>query len=228
MIGYLNANAGAVTGIATIALLLVTGWYAWTTRALLFEAKQSRLLSNEPRVVAYLRVHETHSNTVQLCIANLSGAAATGVSVLVNRITAWPEQFDLQDSNVLRDLSFMRPHEVLKFDLGVGPDLFQDDSPAVFEAVINYASLDGRIFQNQYRLAVESVTGFANWQIYGMDDVARRLKEISDTLKAFTGINRLKVETYDTRDREEERRIRDAQRETFMRRQNPPDNPESD
>jgi hypothetical protein len=53
MIEYLNHNAGAVTALATIALLLVTGWYAWTTRALLMEAQQSRLIANEPRIVAY-------------------------------------------------------------------------------------------------------------------------------------------------------------------------------
>jgi len=38
MIHSLNQNAGAVTALATLALLLVTGWYAWTTRALLREA----------------------------------------------------------------------------------------------------------------------------------------------------------------------------------------------
>ena len=67
VIECLNHNAGAVTALATIALLLVTGWYAWTTRALLMEAQQSRFIANEPRIVAYLRTHEVHTNIVQLC-----------------------------------------------------------------------------------------------------------------------------------------------------------------
>lgn len=37
MIEYLNQNGGAVTAFATIALLGVTGRYAWITRALLLE-----------------------------------------------------------------------------------------------------------------------------------------------------------------------------------------------
>lgn len=126
----------AVTGLATVALLLVTAFYAWVTYRLLGETLQSRLSANQPRVVAYFRVNEVHPNIVQLHIANLSGAAATEVSASIEKTTEWPEQFDLQDSKILRDLSFMRPHEVLKLDLGIGPDLFRNKVPAEFRMVI--------------------------------------------------------------------------------------------
>jgi len=200
MIGYLNHNAGAVTALVTIALLLVTGWYSWTTRALLREAQHSRLIASEPRVVAYLRVNEVHQNIVQLCIANLSGAAAVGVSAMINKITEWPDHFDLGDSQILRDLAFLSPHEVLKFDLGMGPDLFRNGEPAVFQSVIKYKSLDGRQFSFNEPLKVASVDGFATYRIYGVDDVARRLEEIAETLASFTGLKRLKVETYSAAD----------------------------
>lgn len=201
MIEYLNENAGAVTAVATIALLVVTGWYAWTTRALLEEAKQSRLVAGEPRVVAYLRVHEVHQNIVQICIANLSGAAAVGVSASICKITEWPERFDLDDSKILRDLSFLSPHEVLKFDLGIGSDLFQEGEPAVFQANVKFEGLDGRKSAFDSTLKVESVVGFASWRIYGIDDVARRLEKISDTLSGFADSRRLKVDTYNAADR---------------------------
>lgn len=218
MIDFLNDNGGAVTALATVALLLVTGWYAWTTRALLREARQSRLMASEPRVVAYLRAHEVHQNIVQLCIANLSSAAAVGVSASVRKVTDWPERIDFGDSKVLRDISFLRPHEVLKFDLGMGPDLFRDDEPAVFQASISFEGLDGREFSFESTLKVESVAGFASWRIYGIDDVARRLEDIAKSLHhGFTGWHRLKVETYTAADREEERRRREEQRQENLR-----------
>lgn len=226
MILYLNQNAGAVTALATIALLLVTGWYAWTTRALLREAQQSRLMASEPRVVAYLRAHKVHSNIVQLCIANLSGAAAVGVSASVDKVTEWPDRFDFGDSKILRDLAFLRPHEVVKFDLGMGPDLFRNDEPAVFQAAVRFEGLDGRHFSFENTLKVESVAGFATWRIYGIDDVARRLEEIVKTLAGFTGFRRLKVDTYSAADREEENRIRDEQREQLRQQQAVQKNPE--
>jgi len=156
--------------------------------------------------VAYLRAHEVHSNIVQLCVANLSGAAAIGVSAALEKVTTWPARFDFGDSKVLRDLAFLRSHEVVKFDLGMGPDLFQDDEPAVFQIAIKFESLDGRHFAFDDTLRVESVAGFGSWRIYGIDDVARRLEEIAKTLASFTGFKRLKVDTYNAVDREKERR----------------------
>lgn len=219
MIAFLNSNAGAVTALATVALLLVTGWYAWTTRALLREAERTRLMAGEPRVVAYLRVHEVHTNMVQLCVANLSGAAAAGVSASIEKVTEWPLEFDLEGSRILRDLKFLRPHEVLRFDLGSGPDLFMGNETAVFSAHVAFESLDGRKFTFGDTLEVESVTGHGNWQIYGIDDVARRLKDIADTLKSVTSIQRLKVDTFSATDRQDERRMREEQRELFRQQQ---------
>lgn len=213
MIESLNHNAGAVTGLTTVALLFVTAFYAWITSLLLNETKLSRLSANQPRVVAYLRVNEVHSNIVQLHIANLSGAAATFVSASIEKLTDWPERFDLQNSKILRDLSFMRPHEVLIFDLGMGPDLFRDGSAAEFKMSIRFSSVDGRDFQFRETLLVESVDGFSRWQIYGVDDVARRLTDISDTLKGFRGFQRMRVETYDARDREAERQAQADRRQ---------------
>lgn len=219
MLEYLNQNAGGVTAIFTLALLLVTGFYAWTTFDLLREARQSRLLASEPRVVAYLRVNEVHSNIVQLHVANLSGAAAMGVTASIGKLTNWPNPFDLEDSKILRDLKFLRPHEVLKFDLGLGPDLFENDVPAEFQVAIAFQSLDGRSFSFDDQLRVESVEGHAHYQIYSIDDVARRLKDISDALRGVIGSRRLRVETYDADDRERERRSWEEQRARMTRGQ---------
>lgn len=198
---------------------MVTGWYALTTRALLREAERTRLMAGEPRVVAYLRVHEVHTNIVQLCIANLSGAAAAGVTASIEKITEWPLEFDLENSRLLRDLKFLRPHEVLRFDFGSGPSLFRDKEPAVFEVGIVFEGLDGRKFTFEDMLKVESVTGHGNWRIYGIDDVARKLKDIADTLKSVTGIQRLKVDVFSDADRQEERRSWEEQRAGFQQKQ---------
>lgn len=213
MIDALNANAGFITASATVALLLVTAFYAWTTYLLVSEARQSRLSASQPRVVGYLRPNEVHSNIVQLHVANLSGAAATQVTAQIEKSTEWPEIFDLQDSRILRDLSFLRPHEVLKFDLGMGPGLFRDGVAAEFRMVIAYSSIDGREFSFEDLLRVESVEGHARWQIFGIDDVARRLGEISKSLQGFTGAERMRVETYDAADRNAEAEARRVRRE---------------
>ena len=69
--------------------------------------------------------------------------------------------------------------------------------------LIHFESLDGRKFTFKDSLKIESVVG-PSWKIYGVDDVARRLEDISNTLKGFNGFRRLKVETYNAKDREAE------------------------
>lgn len=202
---FLNENSGAVTAIATIVLVAITAWYAITTKGLLLETRASRLSAGEPRVVAYLRIHEVHSMIVQLCVANLSGAAAMQVTGTITKLTEWPDRFDLQDSKILRDLSFLRPNEVIKLDLGVGTDLLREKEAAQFSIEISYKGLDGRTFRFVEVLHVESVTGHGTWCVMGMDDVARRLDEISKTLAGFGRNNRLKVDSFNAEDRDKER-----------------------
>lgn len=212
MFEYLNHNGGAVTALATVALLAVTGWYAFTTWALLSETKRSRILAGEPRVVGYLRAHPVHANIVQLCIANLSSAPAVGVSCQIEKISDWPEQFDLENSPILRDLSFVRAQEVVSFDLGFGPDLFVDDRGASFAFAASFAGLDGRTFDFRATLNVDSVVG-PSWKIYGVDDIARRLQDISDTLRGLTGHKRMQVDVFDSTDREHQRVLLQKRRE---------------
>lgn len=204
MIDILNQNAGAVTALATVALLLVTGFYAWTTHLLFNEAKTTRLLGGEPRVVAYMRVNEVHPTIAQVHIANLSSAAAVDVIVKMEKITEWPLKFYLNESKILRDLSFMRPHEVLMFDVGVGPELFREGVAAKFRIVIRFKGLDGRSYIFENELSVESISGHSRFRIYSMDDIARRLKEISDVLKRVTRSNRLSVDSFSSADRRAE------------------------
>ena len=216
MINFLNSNSVAIVGIGTIALLLVTVFYAWTTYRLFHEAKTTRIMAGKPRIVAYLRTNEVHSNIVQLCIANLSSVAAIEVSASIEKVTDWPDSFDLENSRILRDLSYMRPHEVLKFDLAVGPDLFRGDEIAIFRSKISYSDLNGQAFKFDETLKAESVAGFSSWQIYSIDDVARRLKEISDTLKSYRGFKRLQIDTYTSQDRDREREVNDKRRREKM------------
>ena len=153
-----------------------------------------------------MRTNKVHSNIVQMHIANLSGAAAASVTATLDRVTEWPSEFYFEDSKILRDLSYLRPNEVLRFDLGVGADLFREGEAARFRMTIEYESLDGRSFRFDEELCIESVEGHSRFQTYSLDDMARRLKDISKSLKSIIGARRLRVDTFSSEDREEEAR----------------------
>lgn len=219
MITFLNDNTGVVTALATVALLVVTGWYAATTHALLKEAEKTRLMSGEPRVVAYLRAHEVHANIVQFCIANLSKAAAVEVSASLEKVTSWPVRFDFGSTRILKDLSYLRPNEILKFDLGMGPELIKDKESAVFEVLIRYRSLDGRDFSFRKNLDVASIASSGGYRVYGIDDAVRQLQNISKILSDYQGFSRLKVDVYGANDRALEQVERARLRQEFKDQQ---------
>ena len=212
MLHFLELNSASIVAVATAAILVVTLAYAIATFLQFMEARRSRLVATTPNVVAYFRVHDVHSNMVQLHVANLTGAAARQVTVSISKLTEWPEKFDLDESNLLRDISFLRPNEILKFDVGIGPELFRDNSPARFEVQVDFESLDGRPFDYRSELRIESVLGGGNYQIYGIDDIARKLEKISKSIDGWTGFKRLRVDAYTSADRQEERRFHEEAR----------------
>ena len=69
IIEWLNTNSGAVIGVATVVLVIITGCYAYLTWRLL-------KANNTPEIAISLRPHEAHINIVMLCIENIGTGAA--------------------------------------------------------------------------------------------------------------------------------------------------------
>ena len=72
VINWLNANDGAIIGIATAVLVGITGYYAYLTRQLL-------KANDTPEIAISLRSHEISINLVMLCIENVGTGAAHDV-----------------------------------------------------------------------------------------------------------------------------------------------------
>lgn len=78
IIEWLNDNAGAVQGMATVALLIVTGWYAILTRNIAREARRSQ------RAYVYADVTTSgRSFGMEFVIGNTGSRAAHNVMVTV-------------------------------------------------------------------------------------------------------------------------------------------------
>ena len=72
IINWLNANDGAIIGIATVVLVGLTGYYAYLTRRLL-------KVSDTPEIAITLRPHEGYIHCVMLCIENIGTGAARDI-----------------------------------------------------------------------------------------------------------------------------------------------------
>lgn len=66
----LNTNAGAVQGLSTGALVLITAYYAWQTKQTVDLMRKSEKERLRPRIVVFLEQREEWLNLVDLVIAN--------------------------------------------------------------------------------------------------------------------------------------------------------------
>ena len=69
---WLNSHSGVITGIATVVLVFITGFYVYLTWCLLGS-------TNKPEIVVSLRFNETDMSDVMLCIENIGTGAARDV-----------------------------------------------------------------------------------------------------------------------------------------------------
>ena len=72
IIGWLNANDGAIIGIATVVLVSITICYTYLTWRLL-------KANDTPEIAISLRPHEGHIHCVMLCIENIGTGAARDI-----------------------------------------------------------------------------------------------------------------------------------------------------
>lgn len=79
MIEWLNENAGAVQGAATLALVLITLWYVLLTRAIVQATRRSQ------RPYVYLDITGEGGPAVELAVANYGDRAAEDIQFDVVR-----------------------------------------------------------------------------------------------------------------------------------------------
>ena len=77
IIEWLNANSGAIIGMATVCTCGITGIYVYLTWRLL-------KANNTPEIAISLRPHEAHVNAVMLCIENIGTGAARNLQFATN------------------------------------------------------------------------------------------------------------------------------------------------
>jgi hypothetical protein len=77
IIEWLNANDGAVIGIAIVVFVIFASYYVYLMWRLL-------KANNAPEIVASLRLHEAHVNLVMLCIENSGTGAARDLQFTID------------------------------------------------------------------------------------------------------------------------------------------------
>lgn len=125
VIDGLNGNAGAITGIATVVLVGITGYYAHVTRKILDENKQMRLDAQKPNVEIYLSAERdkilAHMGVmnVRLHVTNFGAGTAYDVRFIEGRTCRIHDKLTLEDIPfVSQGISLLPPGQTREHSLG--------------------------------------------------------------------------------------------------------------
>jgi hypothetical protein len=212
VISFLNQNSGALTVLFTAVVTLATVVYAALTAVLVIETRKLRLVQTEPRIEITVDSLDFSVHIVRLCIRNIGEAPAKNVTF---------EPLLLEGGEVGQSLmsEFLTPnffHTGLRY---FGPRQFRysgyTQTNVDFEAKagsvicfkIAYESVTGKKYTDEVVVDMAEIRGRYQLGKPNLYSIAQSMEKIQGDLHhVVTGFKRIKVDNYDTKDREEEAR----------------------
>ncbi len=179
MIDWLNDNSGAVQAVSVAVLAFVTASYAWFTRQMVNEMRESRSAQTRPYVV--VDIENTRHTLCDMVIKNIGNSPAIGVEIAFE-----PEQMyydtgkTLSGLPIFSQMKFVVPGREYRFFFKqlVGEDI--DPLKETFNAKIRYSDTAHNIYSDTIPL-----NPYLRWDLLliddkGMDDL---VKAVVDTAK---------------------------------------------
>ena len=180
MIDWLNANAGAVSTVATVTIALSAAITVWLTRNLAKENRLLRKAGTEPSVVAYLKLHPISANVVNFVLANVGHGPARNVGFTFRADEDDFERHDVRIRNSSdRTLTTMLPQgDRIEVFFGIGSSLMKDPKLRSFTVCVRFQDLNGKDHSAEYALDVAQFTGFGSLGSPPEHEIAKTLNKI--------------------------------------------------
>lgn len=198
LLNLINANQGAITALATVAIAVVA-FLSWrTTRALVRENRLLRKAGMEPLVVAYLKIDSRYKEIVKFALANVGQGAARNIRF---RFSANAEDFAshevrFSDTAERTAIGILPQGDKIEVSLGVGHKLFEKPRLQPFDVIVEYNDMSGKEVSRTYQLDISQFDGWITIGQPAEHEIAEALKKIERNIEHFAmGLRRLSVET---------------------------------
>jgi len=209
LITYLNSNNGFFSLIFSFLVMVSTIVYAILTIILVSETRRMREIQTEPKIQIILETFETSINTIKLNIKNIGQGPALNI-VFSPTVIAGGEKGE----DVLKKFS-----SVKVFSSGLnylGPSQYFNTNyynvlsmkveelfNIVIKIEVKYNSITNKKYNDIITIDFRELEGMYQLGKPNLFSIAQSLEKIEKTLHNITsGFNRLKVDTYNSEDRE--------------------------
>lgn len=180
VINWLNANDGAVIGIATVVLVGITAYYAYLTRRLL-------KANDTPDIAISLRPHEAYLPCVMFCIENIGTGAARKILFQTDLSFSADGERTLEEVGFVRNgIDYLGPGQKIEHFLVSVLGKLDDLKKTPLEIGVTYTDSVKRTYQRSFYLDFGEYEGYSRIGNSPLFEIAEATKDIQKDLHYLT------------------------------------------
>ncbi len=185
VINWLNANDGAIIGIAIVVLVVITGYYAYLTR------KQLKA-SDTPEITISLRPHEVHVNLVMLWLENIGTGAARNLQFVTSPSVVSSLDIPFEKISFLKNgIAYFAPGRKIEQFLVNVTGKFDELKRIPIEITVTYSDSVNHSHERTFHLDFGENEGFSQVDRPPLYEIAKATKEIQKDLRNIaTGVRK--------------------------------------
>ena len=203
----------------TIAVGISTIVYAYLTAKLVSETKRMRKSQTDPELSISLIQHESSIIFIELLVENIGLGPAYNVDFEVIKDFKLPKRNLSEVGFIKNGIRFFPPKQPMKLWVAS----FREDEDLEKKSIIINVIYENSIsekFSREFELNFSQFADFLQLGTPPLHKIARQLENMErDIHNISTGFNKLKVETYNSDDREKEREKLEQHFKEFKERQ---------
>ncbi|HCE1838692.1 hypothetical protein [Vibrio parahaemolyticus] len=226
IIQYLNVNTGALTVIFTAIVTLSTVVYAVLTGVLVSETRKMREVQTEPKIQITMESFEFAIHISRLRIQNIGFGPATDLkfecAVVSGGESAEALLSDFIESNFFKTgLRYFGPNQTVHShytDTSVDSNGKLD---SVLSFSLSYKSATGKAYKDEILIDMSELKSEYRLGKPYLYSISQSLEKIQkDINHVATGFKRVKVDSYNSEDRDHEREYQKKRLEELKQRRN--------
>lgn len=194
---WLDAHSGAIAGISSLILTVITAYYVFLTWKLLRETQAARAAAIRPELAIYLRPSDVDMSFLVLCIENVGAGAAFKIRLTTNFDFRGDHHTSLREVGPFsKGISYFAPRQRIDHFLTGVAGILDDLKKQPLEIVARYESATDE------ELTQSFVLDFAEWEKLSrigyppLEAIASGIKKLQeDVHRLATGSGKLVVLT---------------------------------
>lgn len=177
IIEWLNANSGAIIGIAAIVFIGVISYYVYLTWRLL-------KANNTPEIVVSLRPHQAHVQLVLLCIENIGTGAAYDLQFTTNPTSIPNLDVPFEKIGFLKSgIAYFEPGRKIEQFIASVTNKFDDLKQMPFEVSLTYTDSVNQKHKRAFQLDFGVNEGFSQIDKPPLFEIAKATRDIQRDIR---------------------------------------------